>query len=159
MLGLFGTTTPPKFILSHISSHISYIPHSQPPLCLAYHLSLAPRWISFTTSWHTCLLVKMFALRLVLQLSLNFNEMLLDFFGGGVFLVEWNVSKCVRAEKSKERGRGRGSISRLRGAKPAAAMESSQLTAGRVCCSSVALICLREVQSKLVRTAQPGSAS
>lgn len=112
ILGLFGTTTPAKFILSHISD----IPHSQPPLCLAYHLSLLLRWISFTTSWHTCLLVKMFALRLVLQLSLNFNEMLLDFFflrGGGVFLVEWNVSKCVRAEKSKERGRGRGSISRL----------------------------------------------
>lgn len=79
ILGLFGTTTPAKFILSHISD----IPHSQPPLCLAYHLSLLLRWISFTTSWHTCLLVKMFALRLVLQLSLNFNEMLLDFFFWG----------------------------------------------------------------------------
>lgn len=34
-----------------------------------------------------------------------------------------------------------------------------QETGGRVCYSSVAVICLREVQSKLVQTAQPGSAS
>ncbi len=34
-----------------------------------------------------------------------------------------------------------------------------QGTGGRVCYCSVAVICLREVQSKLVQTAQPGSAS
>lgn len=34
-----------------------------------------------------------------------------------------------------------------------------QGTGGRVCYGSVAVICLREVQSKLVQTAQPGSAS
>lgn len=38
-------------------------------------------------------------------------------------------------------------------------LASCQGTGGRVCYSSVAVICLREVQSKLVQTAQPGSAS
>lgn len=38
-------------------------------------------------------------------------------------------------------------------------LASCQGTGGRVCNSSVAVICLREVQSKLVQTAQPGSAS
>lgn len=45
MLGLFGTATPPKFILSHIS----FIPRLQ-PLCTSvfahwYHWNLVPRWV------------------------------------------------------------------------------------------------------------------
>lgn len=61
-----------------------------PPQCLLYHLSLVPRWISFTTSWHTCLLIKMFAL-----LAAAVYEFQLDTFGfSGGILVEWNVSKC-----------------------------------------------------------------
>ncbi len=38
-------------------------------------------------------------------------------------------------------------------------LASCQGTGGRACYCSVAVICLREVQSKLVQTAQPGSAS
>lgn len=72
---------------------------------------------------------------------------------------EWGWKKRNRREV-EHMSWMRGKISgQLNPAEAVSVLASSQGTGGRVCYSFVAVICFREVHSKLVQTAQPGSAS
>ena len=83
--------------------------------------------------------------------------------------MRWGETKSDWGRKKRgtavnERARSEGGKKRKSGRLTPVEAEVSVLavcqgTGGRVCYSSVAVICLREVQSKLVQTAQPGSAS
>lgn len=84
-------------------------------------------------------------------MALNFNEALLAFWG---ILVQWITSKCGESKEKQRDGkrlREYQQNEREGEALPAeAVMANSQLTGGSVCCNIVAVICLREVLSKLV---------
>lgn len=92
ILGLFGTTTPPKFILSHVS----YILCPQPalpfaPQCLLSHLSLATE-VDFFHS----LLAHLFTryVCFTFHAAAVFEFQLDTFWLFCWILVEWNASKC-----------------------------------------------------------------
>lgn len=68
--------------------------------------------------------------------------------------TEENERTWAEEDKKKKKESGQ-----LTPAEAVSVLASSQATGGRVCYSFVAVICFGEVQSKLVQTAQPGSAS
>lgn len=71
---------------------------------------------------------------------------------------QWEKKKQKRM-REHELNKKKNKTGQLTPAEAVSVLASSQATGGRVCYSFVAVICFGEVQSKLVQTAQPGSAS